>query len=171
MLGKLTLVGASACGLLLIVLGVQNVLDRRAAEQVTHSFMSAVLEGDRATLLTLLAPRDRAAVGRDAFTGWESEMGVTYRIHHIEMQGRSAEAHLRIEKGVFSLKPSLHLQRSETGQWKVAGIDDLQIDPRWNDLQRARGRTEGEELARELTEALGKLPNVDVERVPFAEPQ
>ncbi len=173
MLRKLTLLGAVAAGVLLITLGAQKMLDRRAAEQVARTFMAALTEGDRATLLTLLPPENRAAL-EDSDSDehplqWVQETGVTYRIHHIDMQGEVADVRLWIEKDGFNLKPLLRLKQSDTGVWKVAGIDDLDIDRRWEDLQRERGREDGEQLAEELAEALGDLPGVEVDRVSFAE--
>ena len=42
--------------------------------------------------------------------------------------------------------------------------DELDMDPRWMDLQRERGRTDGEQLALELAKALGGRADVKVER-------
>ena len=151
------------------------MLDRRAAEKVAHTFMTALTAGDRATLLTLLPPENRTALedveSDEHPLEWVKESGVTYRIHHIDMLGEVAEVRFWIEKGGFNLKPLLRLKRSDTGLWKVAGVEDLQIDRRWKDVQRERGRVDGEQLADELTEALGKLPGVEVDRVSFAEPK
>lgn len=173
MLGKLILGGGIALGVLLIVIGVQRVLDRRAAERVAEAFMTALIEGDRATLLSLLPPESRAALEHDDADEhqleWVSEPGVRCRIHHVQVQGAQAEARLWIEKNGFTLKPLLRLRRSGTRVWKISGVDDLQVDKRWNDLQRERGRIDGEQLARELTDALGHLPNVRVERISFAD--
>ncbi len=173
MVRKLVAGALVVAGLSLIVVGVQKWLDNQAAAEVVHAFMNAVKKGDRETALSLLQPQQRALVERrrndeqDPFR--TPEAGVTFRIHHIEISGVHARAQLWIEKEGFVVQPTIHLHRSETGRWKIGVIENLQIDPRWEDLQQERGRATDERLATELGDALKVKPGVTVQRVPLDE--
>ena len=80
-----------AAGLGLIVFGVQRWLDHRAATSVATAFIEALRDGDREAALSLLSPEQREAVERK--TGdkdspfWSANPGMTYRIHHAELDG------------------------------------------------------------------------------------
>jgi hypothetical protein len=78
-------------------------------------------------------------------------------------------AQLWIEKDGFVIQPRVHLIRSETSLWKISHIENLQIDPLWEDVQRELARQSGENLAKEIGEALRGRPGVTVERVPLGE--
>ena len=173
MLRKLTIAGLIIAGMLLVVSGAQKWLDQRAARKVLDSFIVALKEGDREQALALLDSQQRddveAGTRGDNADSWTPHRNLKYRIHHIEISGNRAMAQLWIEKDGFVIQPRVHLIRSETSLWKISHIENLQIDPLWEDVQRELARQSGENLAKEIGEALRGRPGVTVERVPLGE--
>lgn len=154
---------------LLIGLGLQRWLDHRAAADAVESFLDAVRKGERDRALSLLAPDQRVVVERRIRQGARPfqipERSVRLRIRQVQISGDRAQVHLRIEKSGFGIEPIIHLQRSPADRWKIARIENLRIDPRWERRQRERARSEGRELADELSEVLNDRPGVEMERV------
>ena len=168
MLRRLFIFILLAAGLWLIVFGVQRWLDHRAATSVATAFIEALRDGDREAALALLSPEQREAVeektGDKDSPFWAANPGMTYRIHHAELDGDTATVQLWIDKRGFVLEPILHLRRGETVSWKIVRIENLHVDPKWLDLQETRARLEGEATSAELSEALKGRPGVTVDR-------
>ena len=165
-IGALVIAGAG-----LIVAGGQKWLDARSAAGTVRQFMTAVRDGDRETVYSLLPPAQKKiaqAADEDGRPNrWLPNPGVSYRLHSLDISGIEGKARLWIEKNGFVIKPTMHLRRSDTGQWKILRIEDLEVDRLWQDLMQTRARITGENLANELTDALQGRPGVAVERAPY----
>ncbi|MFQ5730349.1 MAG: hypothetical protein ACE5KM_00180 [Planctomycetaceae bacterium] len=152
----------------LLLTGIQRWLDRRAAQDVVNGFLTAIRDGDRDAALSHLEADRReeveAAFQSSAGGEWAPLSGIAWRINEFAIDGDSARAKLFIEKDGFVLEPVMHLVRTATSSWKVLRIEDLQADPRWQDLKREAARIEGDETARELADALKGQPGVSVQR-------
>lgn len=158
-------------GVTLVVFGTQRWLDHRAAGAVATDFVEALRDGDRDAALAQLTAQLRSEVegnvgGKDS-PFWAADAEFSYRIHHVELDGDNALVQLWIDKGGFVLEPILHLQRGETGSWKIERIENLHIDPKWFDLQLERAQLQGKADAVELRKALKSRPGVTVERAPL----
>ena len=165
MVAKLTTGALVAAGLLLVALGVQKWFDNRQAAETVDAFMYAVQQGDRDAALSLLDPEQRRiAENRRRIARWTPDPALEYRIHHIDISGDDASAQLWIEKEGVVVQPTLTLQRSETGRWKI------DVDRMWEDLWWARVGKQGEQMAHELSEALKGRPGVGIRRVPMTDP-
>ena len=176
MVRRLTSVALVAAGLWLVTVGAQRWYVNRQVNQLVHAFMDALKSGNRERALLYLEP-DKRALAETKFrrqtedrTFWTPNPRLTYRIHHVRVDGQRAESELWIEKDGYVLKPLIHIVRSETGLWKIDHIEGLHIDPLWKDQWRDRGRIEGEELAEELAAALKGREGISVERVPIGAP-
>lgn len=170
MIRKLAIVALVIAGAGLVVAGGQKWLDGRSAAKTVRQFMTALRDGDRETVWSLLPPKQKKIAQADHEHGradkWLPHPGVTYRLHSLEISGAECQARLWIEKNGFVVKPTIHLRRSDTGQWKILRVENLKVDPRWKDLLETRGHIAGEELANELADALKNRPGVSVERAP-----
>lgn len=166
MLGKLATAGLCIVGIWLIALGVQRWLDHRDATQVVHRFAAALQRGDRPALLALFSPERQAQMeSRFSEVRGTAPVEFTYRIHHVQLDGREASAQLWIESNGFVMQPTMTLVRPPDGGWRIDRIDRLNIDPRWRDFEEKRMQAAGEALAKELRNALSGAPGVIVERV------
>jgi len=158
-----------AAGLLVIAIGVQRWFDAHSAETVVHQLMSAVDAGDRQAVLALLHTDRRKLVEMRLDHGqkdpWTRQDGVTYRIQQLDVSGDTAIVRLSIVKDGFKIHPTVYLRRGQTARWKIDRLDNLQVDPRWLSMQRARVRQEGEQLAEQIQNALQNRPGVTVDRI------
>ena len=162
-----------AAGLLVIAIGVQRWFDAHSAENVVHQLMSAIEAGDREAVLALLHAERRQLVEIRADVGqddpWTRQVGITYRIQQLDVTGDVAVARLSIAKDGFEIHPAVYLRRGETTRWKIDRLDNLQVDPRWLSMQRARVRQEGERLSEQIQNALKNRPGVTVDRVTISD--
>lgn len=141
-----------ALGLWLVAAGVQKWFDNQRAAATVNAFMRAVQNGDRNAALGLLTPQQRRiAESQTRGLRWTPDAGMDYRIHHIDVSGNHASAQLWIEKDGVVVQPTLALLRSDTGVWKI------EVGRLWDDMQRARSRADGEQLAYELSKELSKV--------------
>lgn len=156
-------------GVALIITGTQRWLERREVAGTVHTLMTALKKGDRQSLLSLLPPNHPELVGhpeeRQPPEFWSPDPDFTYEIHDISIVGSRATAIVRILRDGFQIKPSIHLVKSKTAQWKLSSIKDLATDPRWQDLKRAQSRDNGKETAEELEELFKGQPGIKIERV------
>jgi len=164
---KLAITLAILAGLILVAIGIRRWLDYRSARNVVTSFVVGVRDGQREDVLNLMEPSQRVFVEsrlkkKDNF--WSPSQGLTYRILEIHIAGNKADCRIWIERDGFRIKPWFHLNRMESGSWKIRKIDHTEVDERWNDLMEDRARTEGNQLADELHNALKDNKDVTVER-------
>ncbi|MEX1095007.1 MAG: hypothetical protein WED34_03100 [Planctomycetales bacterium] len=171
MIRRVAAVTLAVVGLALVVRGVQWWLDCREVRAVVAEYLDALRRGDRAAALDSLSPERRARIEAREKSGDAAadltlpDPGWTYRVHHVELAGDAAVAELWIEKDGFKIQPRLHLARSPGMRWKIAGIEPVATDPRWDDLERARTRAADEQTGLELERAFAGRPGVRVERV------
>lgn len=169
------MIGLIGLGLSLIVYGVQSWLDHRAAARVAKTFLQALRDGDRELALSQLSTAQRQAVedrtdhANSSF--WSPEPEMNFRLMQTQIDGDTAFVQYWINKNGFVLKPIFHLRRNETRSWKIVRIENLQIDPRWLDLENERARQAGENLANELAKALKERPGTTVERKSYPVPK
>jgi len=168
-LRNLAVIACVVCGLVLIFIGSQSWLENRAVERAVDTFLIALQQGDRDTVLSLLNPHLRSVVERQSddealATFGEPLSGISYRIQQVKINGLDAVAHMWIEREGFIMQPTIHLTRDVSTRWKILKLDDLTIDPLWDDLQRERARRSDEELAQNLKAALQTRPGITVER-------
>lgn len=155
-------------GLALVVFGGQRWLDNRAAAGVVKTFVAALVSGDREVALLQLSAEQRQNVeektgGADA-AFWAPAPSMSYRVHHVELNGDTALVQMWMDKDGFVLEPVFHLRRTETSSWKIDRIENVKVDPRWHDIQKERARLADEAVKDELSEKLKKRPGVTVER-------
>ena len=150
---------------------MQNWLDQRAAIAVVQGFLDAVEEGDRERAFSFLDAAIREEIGpalQDPESPvWLPMPGVQHRVNEFAIDGDTAQAKVLIEKNGFRLEPIVHLQRVETGSWKIVKIDRISIDPKWKALQRQRAQNAAQETNRELQDALNGQPGATVSRAPL----
>lgn len=155
----------------LVVIGVQSWLDQRAAMAVVNGFLHAVEEGDRETALSFLeaSRRDEIAPGLSDPDSpvWLPTPGVQHRINEFAIDGDTAAAKVWIEKDSFLLEPVIRLQRVETGSWKIVEIEQLTIDPKWEQLVKQRAQNADQETNRELQDALNGRAGTSITRAPL----
>jgi len=158
-------------GIVFIALGVQQWLDRRAASDVVAAFLTALKDGDREAALSQLLPEPRdifeRSIGKDDADFWTPDPEFGFRIQKIDIKDNQAVADVWIEKRGFVILPVFHLQRNESTRWKIALIENLYVDERWNDIQYERARQEGLDVKASLEEALEGQPGVTIERTPL----
>ena len=168
MLRRLTMFALVITGLCLVFFGVQSWLDHHDASRVPELFLEALRDGDRETALMQLSAEQRDEVelqtGGENSDFWSAESEMEFRLHHTDLNGETAVVQYVVEKDGFALKPIFHLERSETGSWKIVRIENLEPDPRWVDLHNEQAKQADEELAKELAEALKNRPGATVER-------
>ena len=165
---------AVAAGLFSIAIGVQRWIDAHAAENVVRSLMNAVVDGDRATALSLLSADrrdllDSRLASQSPASDWSRQTGVSYEILAVQVQGDAAQASVRMEKDGFTLEPTIYLRRNATSRWKVDLVEGMQVDPRYLQRRRAHEREQGKQLANRLQKALEGRPGVTVDRVKISE--
>ena len=171
MLRRWITIAVAAVAVLLIARGVQKWLDHHSAKQVVVGFVTALKEGNAEAALSLLNPlqRDTFESKLAQMTGdeefWTADPEFEFRIHHVDVDGDDAVAHVWIDKQGYVLKPMIHLHRNDLNRWKIGQIENLEIDPRWEDRRYERAKQQGRDLAAELEDALGDQSGVDVERV------
>ncbi|MEX0716775.1 MAG: hypothetical protein WD066_09315 [Planctomycetaceae bacterium] len=171
MVRRIAVAALTIAGLFLVARGTQWWLDVRAVRVVVGEYLDALRAGDRARALGCLAPERRAEIeareksGTDVADRSLPDPGWTWRVHHVDLAGNAAVAELWIEKDGFKIQPRLHLSRAPGLRWKIAGIEPVEIDPRWEDLRRAQARAADERTALELEHALADRPNVRVKRL------
>ncbi len=169
MVRRLIITTLIVSGIALIVSGTQKWLEKREAVAVVHSLMTALKEGDRHRVHSLLPPNhpelsDRSK-GNQNPDIWSPDPDLTYKIHDSRIDADKAVVIVRIQKAGYRLQPTIHLIRSKTARWKINHIEDLQVDPRWYDQLKAQSRAEAEQTARELEELLKGKPGIVIERV------
>ena len=94
---------------------------------------------------------------------------MSYRVHHVEMDGDVARVQMWMDKDGFVLEPVFHLRRTKSSSWKIDRIENLKVDPRWHDIQEERARKADEAVNNELNTALKHRPGVSVKRSPRPE--
>lgn len=153
-------------GLLLVARGAHSWLDGRQARSVVAEYLEALRAGDRERALRCLTADRRAHVEaaerrpQNAPDRALPDPGFAFRIHRVELAGDTATVEVRIERGGFRIQPRLHLERAAAMDWKIAGIDPVKIDPRWEDLERARARAADAQIVEELERALSARRDV-----------
>lgn len=171
MLRNLFVIVLIAAGLLLVVSGAHKWLDNNSVRTAVANYVHALSTGDRAATLDALHPQQRILVERQMreqpAAAWAPDSGVEYRVHSVSINGDRARAKLWMEKEGYVIQPTLSLARSETGHWKIDGVDPVALDPVWEDRQEQQSRAEGHNLANELGEALRGKPGVSIERAPL----
>jgi len=155
----------------LIVVGIQGGIEKRRALRVVDGFLEAVRDGDRDVAYSFLEADRRAEFEARWSNGGspfgKPTAGFSWRVNALEIKGNDARAQLFIEKDGFVLEPVIHLVRTPTTSWKIRRIDNLRVDPRWEDIQRELSRKDGEATARELQDALRGRKGVTVKRGPI----
>jgi len=156
-------------GIALIISGTQKWLEKREAVAVVHSLMTALKDGDRQRVHSLLPPNhpelsDRSK-GNQNSDIWSSDPDLSYKIHDSRLYGDTAIVIVRIQKDGYQLQPAITLKRTKTARWKIHDIENLQVDPRWYDRLEAQSRAEGEQTSQELERLLKGKPGVVIERV------
>jgi hypothetical protein len=165
---RLIAAGLIAVGVGIVALGIRTGVDHHRANQVVRTLMEAVERGDRSTALSVLHPKQRARAelwpANSAADDWSPVPGITWRVHHLALNGDRAIARLWVEKQGYVVEPRIGLRRGTDGSWQVDAIDGLTVDPRWDDAQQELHRAANDRLASELSEALEGRPGVAVIR-------
>lgn len=172
---KLTTGVLIAAGLWLIASGAQRWLDRRAARQVVHAFLEDVTNGDRRAAQSLMASEARLPEERRRSAPVRSppvSREIAYRVRSLDVDGDRAAADVSVEKDGLGLRFTIELRRIAAGDWKVAriGAPRVHADRLLETEQAERQRAAGQQLTRELREALRDHPGVSVERVSLETP-
>ena len=146
-------------GLFLVAVGVHKWCTNREVTAAVDSFMTAIVNGDRATVLSLLDTQPRgileSARAQKELLIWRPTPGLAYRVQQIDISGQRAAVRLRIFSDQFSVQPIMRLRRDRAGEWKVGQLEEWSPTRSAERRHRERERREGDRLAKQLADALG----------------
>lgn len=122
------------------------------------AFMSDVSAGRKDQALRHLANDYRRQVERDWKADfdrvWEATGDLSLRVMSVTRRDNRAEVRVSVAKSGFSIEPLLHLQRIGNGDWKITGLDDVDVDPRWRRYQEQEAEDAAAAMADDLAQKL-----------------
>ena len=144
------------------VRGISAWRDDDLVRQAAIRFFREVAAGRKEAALSCLSEDYRSALTREEktrlATPWHLTEGVDIRVLSVERQADSVAVRLSIAKSGFSLRPTVRLQRSHDGAWRIVEIEGNDVDPRWLRRQEREAREAEESLADELAKKLDLPP-------------
>ena len=164
---KFIIAALGVAGLFLLGLGGQRWFDQQNAVKTVELFLKAQQAGNRQLALGFLHTKQRDAAERNGKLAGTALGKFTFRVHHVELNGKNAVVQLWIESEGYVIKPKFHLERGRSNSWKITDVTDVSVDPLWQDQQVDKVKAADEQLARELAKALEHRPGVKLERVPL----
>ena len=150
-----------ALGIAFIWFGLNRWFQQSSARTTAIEYVQAVMLSDKEGILSHTHPhlRDKAEreLGDFAFKKSERPEDYIIRVHHSRKTGeqdslarllnedivdsRMAAQLARptmlvkviVEKDGYQVKPEVHLEQFDDCEWYVTWVEDLEIDPRWQD--------------------------------------
>jgi hypothetical protein len=120
-------------------------------------FFQDVAAGRRDAALASLSDEYRSTLKTEnqfSTAAWKATEGVSVQVLAVQRQADRAIVQVSVTRNGYSVKPTVQLQRSHDGRWEIAGIEGVDVDPRWTRRQEREAAEAGEQLADELAEKL-----------------
>ena len=150
-----------AGGVGIVVLGLQRWRTESEVADVVHSFVDAMLRGDRDGSLACFEPARAAAIYAEQTSetdrAWKPTPGFLYRVGRVDVAGDAAVVRVRIKQGEFVCDPVVELY-SVDGRWRISQISDFQFRHYGMPADREAAPESTDLLAAELEKALSEQP-------------
>lgn len=113
---------------------------RRAVERASTVFLTALIQGDRETLLERMDGPAREAFLAKSPKELEADFapipGALGKIREVHLSGNSARVRVRFEVSGFDIWSDFLLRKSDQGDWKITELHQPNMIPTWEQVRK-----------------------------------